>query len=837
MFKIPELLAPAGGMEQLKAAVENGADAVYMGGKLFNARINASNFDDTEMKEAIEYAHLRGVKLYVTMNTLIKDSELSDALGYAVSLYEEGADALIIQDLGFAELVRQHIPDWEIHLSTQGTVYNAEGVRKAKKLGFSRVVLARELSLKEIRKITDENIMDIEVFAHGALCICYSGQCQMSREIGGRSGNRGECAQPCRLPYSIYRDNNGHMKEVSGPAFVLSPKDLCTIEQLGQLSAAGVASLKIEGRMKAPEYVAVVTALYRKYLDLYAKYGEYKVEPSDLRDLAQIFNRGGFTEGYLNGNPKIDLMSGDLSKHEGIYIGKVVSVSPAAGGSAAEKRGYRQRGLVTIQLVQGLSMGDGIEIRNRELSGNLVTFMKRNDKKVNSAGKGELVTVGYIDGTMSPGDQVYKITDKELMQRARGSYEGKSGAEQKALRKMGVSFHFSAGLDKPVSLGATDEEGNTITKKLTDHAEKAITRAITEEAVTAQLSKTGGTPFRVLECTAELEEGISIPLSKINELRRSVLEELEELRKKTRKNSVTINWSLSEINSRTSEKSDSSSPEAEICLYLYQVNKEEKFSTSFKRIYVPYDALLKGFYKDDQRVVPVIPNITKGWHDQNIRKNFDKIVAESAQKGIAVGNIGWIEPFVETGVNVFGDYGLNLYNSMDFLLAEELGIKEAVISHEADLADILKMNFHGVIPEVVLQGKIPVMTSEHCLFAPSSAWPGKTDSSERTEKFRPAKAGGINVWHLPDICPANVVRCSSESEAEGRCLVGDLNLCTCKEEPAEVFLKDRKGQFYPILTNPDDCRSIVLSHKETNLLMSKKDLKKAGIYRFRIYAV
>ncbi|HYE67927.1 MAG TPA: DUF3656 domain-containing protein, partial [Anaerovoracaceae bacterium] len=382
------------------------------------------------------------------------------------------------------------------------------------------------------------------------------------------------------------------------------------------------------------------------------------------------------------------------------------------------------------------------------------------------------------------------ITDKELMQRARATYEGKSGTEQKALRKMGVSFHFSAGLDEPVSLKATDEEGNSIIKVLPDGAEKAITRAITEEAVTAQLNKTGGTPFRVLECTAEIEEGISIPLSKINELRRSALEELEELRKKSRKNSVTINWSLSDINSRTPEESDNRTQEEEICLYLYQVNKEEKFSASFKRIYVPYDAILNGFYKDDQRVVPVIPNITKGWHDQNIRKNFDKIVADSAQRGIAVGNIGWIEPFVEAGVNVFGDYGLNLYNSMDFILAKELGIKEAVISHEADLADILQMNFHGVIPEVVLQGKIPVLTSEHCLFAPSAA------------------------------CP-----------------VGDLNLCACEEEPTDTFLRDRKGQFYPLLTNPDDCRSIILSHKETNMLTSKKDLKKAGIYRFRIYAI
>ncbi|HVI40442.1 MAG TPA: U32 family peptidase, partial [Anaerovoracaceae bacterium] len=727
------------------------------------------------------------------------------------------------------------------------TVYNAEGVRKAKKLGFSRVVLAREMTLEEIREITGENLLDIEVFAHGALCICYSGQCQMSREIGGRSGNRGECAQPCRLPYSVYRENNGSqaslgqkglMQEVSCPAYALSPKDLCTIEQLGQLSEAGVASLKIEGRMKTPEYVAVATGIYRKYLDIYARHGQYKVDSADLQDLNQIFNRGGFTEGYLFGNPKNDLMSGDLSKHQGIYIGKVVKSTNVI------RTGDRQRGLVTIQLDQDLSVGDGIEIRNKELSGNLVTFMKRMDKKADSVKKGELVTVGYIDGMMSPGDKVYKITDKALMLRARASYEGKSGSAEKSLRKMGVSFHFSAGLDRPVSLKATDEEGSSVVKELADRAERALTKAITGEIVTAQLSKTGGTPFKLIECTAEIEEGISVPLSKINELRRSALEELEELSKKSRKNSVKIEWSLSEINGKAGSSKEvepsgvekDTPAQEEIFLYYYQVKEEEHFDPSIKRIYVPYDAILSGFYQDNDRVVPVIPNVTEGWHDQNIRKNFDKIVAASSQKGIAVGNLGWIEPFVTAGVNVFGDYGLNLYNSMDFLLAGELGIKEAVIAHEADPDDILEMDFHGVVPEVVLRGKIPVMTSAYCIFAPSSAWPGKTDSSERTEKFQPAKAGEFPYGTYQTFAFANEVRCASESETEGRCPVGDLNFCGLKEEQAGYFLKDRKGQFYPILTNYADCRSVILSHKDTNLLMKKEELKKAGIYRFRIYA-
>ncbi len=781
MFRIPELLAPAGGMEQLKAAVENGADAVYMGGKRFNARINADNFDTEEMKEAIDYAHLRGVRLYVTMNTLLKDGELSEALEYAAALYSAGADALILQDLGFAALVREHIPGFQLHLSTQGTVYNAEGVKKAGALGFSRVVLARELTLAEIKEITEANSLDVEVFVHGALCICYSGQCQMSREIGGRSGNRGVCAQPCRLPYSIYKGD----KEVSGSVFALSPKDLCTLEQLGRLSEAGVASLKIEGRMKSPEYVAVVTGIYRKYLDLYAKDGHYQVEAADLKDLSQIFNRGGFTEGYLHGNPKKNLMSGDLSKHQGIYIGKVVNAGSTSKKAVYGKTGNRQSGLVNILLSDHLAIGDGIEIRNRELSGNVVTYLKCRDKKVERAVKGELVTVGDIDGSITPGDPVYKITDKALMQRGRASYEGKSGTAEKALRKMGVSFHFSAGLDRPILLKATDEEGNWVKKELTEGVEKALTKAITDEIVIAQLSKTGGTTFRVTACTTELEEGISIPLSKINELRRAALEELEDLRRKGRRNPVTIRWRLPEIDRKvgsiaTSKSAVESAAEEETFLYFYQVNGKENIDSSIRRIYVPYDAILNGLYREDDRVVPVIPNITKGWHDQNIRKNFDKIVATSSKKGIAIGNLGWIEPFVEAGLPVIGDYGLNLFNSMDFLLAGKLGIKEAIISHEVDPEEILVMNFHGVIPEVVLKGKIPLMTSE---YSP----------------------------------------------------VGDLNLCAHNEEQERFSLKDRKGQFYPILTNHSDCGSVILSHKETNLLMWKDDFKKSGIKRFRFY--
>lgn len=293
MDKLPELLSPAGNMESLKAAVENGADAVYMGGRGFNARRNAANFGDEELREAIGYAHARGVNAYVTMNTLVSDAEMPEAVDAAGRMYGAGADALIVQDLGFASVLRKHLPDLPLHLSTQGTVYSAEGIRALEPLGFSRVILARELSLDDIRRTAEMSPVPVEVFAHGALCVCYSGQCLMSSFIGCRSGNRGLCAQPCRLPY-----------ELSGAkGYLLSPKDLCALELLPELACAGIAALKVEGRMKSPEYVATAARVYRKYLELLAAGGEYRVDKDDIGDLLLAFDRGGFSTGYLRGNP------------------------------------------------------------------------------------------------------------------------------------------------------------------------------------------------------------------------------------------------------------------------------------------------------------------------------------------------------------------------------------------------------------------------------------------------------------------------------------------------------------------------------------------------------
>lgn len=309
--KRAELLAPAGSFASLKAAVAAGADAVYMGGARFGARAYAQNADQDEMIAAIEYAHLHGCRLYMTVNTLFKENELGELYEYLLPYYKAGLDGVIVQDLGVLSFIREHFPGIELHASTQMTITSVYGAKELKRLGCCRVVPAREVSLEEIRRIYDETGMDIETFVHGALCYCYSGQCLMSSLIGGRSGNRGRCAQPCRLPYRVYGQENGTAVNKENQKCVLSMKDLCTLDILPQILEAGVFSLKIEGRMKSPRYTAGVVRIYRKYLDRYLEYGSegYYVEPEDKKELLDLFDRGGFTSGYYTRHNGRDMIA------------------------------------------------------------------------------------------------------------------------------------------------------------------------------------------------------------------------------------------------------------------------------------------------------------------------------------------------------------------------------------------------------------------------------------------------------------------------------------------------------------------------------------------------
>lgn len=598
-----ELLAPAGGMNQLLAAVENGADAVYLGGKLFNARINATNFTMEEMKEGIEYAHLRNVKIYVTMNVLIKDEELEEAVDYAATLYQMGIDGIILQDIGLADALRKTLPDLPLHFSTQGTVYNASGVRTAVKLGFKRVVLARELTIEEIRTIASEQLCELEVFVHGALCMCYSGQCHLSRAIGGRSANRGECAQPCRLPY---QDENG----VEG--YHLSPRDLCAIDHLGALTEAGVSSFKIEGRMKSAEYVATVTRIYRKYLDLALRGKAYTVEAKDREDLLQAFNRGGFTTGYLLGQPGQKLLSGRIPKHQGVLVGKVLARP-------------KVKDMVDISYSAELSLGDGIEIHGKEISSNILTYIKKGAK--------QRARIGDFRGDIKAGDLIYRTSSKLLIEQAKGSYLPEA---RKEWRTIPVGMRFYAAPDEFPSLQIWEGEHH-VTVTGDTRCETAVNRSLDSETITRQLSKTGGTPFLPSKIDIELGENTSMPLSALNQMRRQATDKLVQLK----------------ANGRT--------------IPNYKMPK--------------YPALLDGLEPNLPEDILVLPAITKGKEDVWIAENM-------TTDSVLVNNLGWIEELLGNGKKVFAGPGINIYNGAAVQALRNIGVIPAAASYEASLHNV-----------------------------------------------------------------------------------------------------------------------------------------------------
>ncbi len=322
-----ELLAPVGDFECLKASIQNGADAIYLGTSSFSARAGEKNFNLDSLEEVINYAKLRNVSVHLALNTLIKNSEFAEALTIAKFAYEAGVDAIIVQDYGLCSFLLEHLPDLPIHASTQMSIHNLEGVKELESLGFSRVVLARELSINEIEFISNNTNIELETFIHGALCMSYSGQCLMSSMIGARSGNRGRCAQSCRLPYELIDKNNNCLDK----GYLLSPKDLCGLDFIPNLIDIGVTSLKIEGRLKSPEYVAIVTSIYRKYIDLAYSNSKYEVDENDIKKLMQVFNRGGFSNGHLSADANTELVFKDKPNNMGIYIGNVSKYNATKG--------------------------------------------------------------------------------------------------------------------------------------------------------------------------------------------------------------------------------------------------------------------------------------------------------------------------------------------------------------------------------------------------------------------------------------------------------------------------------------------------------------------------
>ncbi len=500
MLPVPELLAPAGSLECVRAAVCAGADAVYFGGKAFNARAGAANLSPDEIKEAVAFAHLYGARCYLTLNILVKESEWEELCAYVCSLRESGLDALIVQDLGVASLVRRVWPEVELHASTQMAVHDADGALLLKRLGFSRVVLARELSLSEIAQIRQKAQVELEVFAHGALCCSYSGRCYLSSFHGGRSGNRGQCAGACRLPYRL----EGRV------GYPMNLKDLCAADELKALAEAGVGSLKLEGRMKGVPYVTGVTATYRKLLDRYAQSGQTPSLSDEGRTvLEQLFNRGSFTDGYLNAD-KSDMLAPSTPKHQGVKIGTVKSV-----------RG----GLVSLRPTSPLAPGDVLELRPEEGSSGCSTGCSTEGSaqgfptvRVAASMLKEERLEFKIKEKIHPGTSVFRLVDTALNERMT---ELAHTAPQLPLELKASLF-----VGRPAQLSARC--GTVSLSEQGAEVQAAASSPLTEESVARALQKTGDSPFTLSSFELKLDDMAFMPVSQLNALRRKTFEALEE---------------------------------------------------------------------------------------------------------------------------------------------------------------------------------------------------------------------------------------------------------------------------------------------------------------------
>ncbi len=539
-LRIPELLAPAGDWECAKAAVENGADAIYFGLEKFNARMRAHNFTAADLPRLMEFLHRRGVRGYVTFNTLVFANELEDAEQYLRSIIAAGVDAAIVQDVGICRLIRKLSPDFPIHASTQMTVTSAAGVEFAKELGCNLVVLARECSIAEIEKIRErESIqssvfsvqsegspapsMPLEVFVHGALCVAYSGQCLTSESLGGRSANRGECAQACRMPYELVSD--GQTVPLGDKRYLLSPQDLSGLEVLPDLVRSGVASLKIEGRLKTPEYVANITRVYRKALeDLRqpeAKQSSKTDSPTDARyDLEMGFSRGLYT-GWFRGINNQELAHARFGKKRGVYLGSVKRVLNES---------------VMLKLEAPLKLGDGLVFDagqpDQKEEGGRVYEIQPVNRGAQTPPTGTLgdVILKFAHGHLNfsrirEGDKIWKTDDPELNRRLRQTFAGEKPQFQ---RPVDVEVHGVSG--KPLTLIMRDEIGHVVQLDSEMPLEPAQKQPLTTDRLRDQLGRLGGTPFKLGNLHNHLEGDVIVPMSELNRLRRDAAQQLETLK-------------------------------------------------------------------------------------------------------------------------------------------------------------------------------------------------------------------------------------------------------------------------------------------------------------------
>ena len=720
-----EILAPAGSMECLKAAIAAGADAVYTGGALFGARAYAHNLTEEELLEAIDYVHLHGRRLYLTVNTLIKDREMEKQMyDYLLPYYRQGLDAVIVQDIGLFRFIRKHFPDLPIHASTQMTLTGVDGAKFLEKEGAQRIVTSRELSMAEVKKIADETELEIESFVHGALCYCYSGQCLFSSFIGGRSGNRGQCAQPCRL---LYRT-----PEAKRPQYLLSLKDICTLELIPEMIESGIYSFKIEGRMKKPEYAAAVAFQYRKYADLYLKYYEecpaeedpaayamkkYRVREEDRQMLLDLYNRGGFHTGYYHTQNGREMISLNRPNHAGVPAVKVLA-----------KKGRN----VTAKALTDLYPQAFIELpmrKGREKADNYTCK--------DAVRKGMNVQIPVFADTPFKRDEIWMRTrNSTLIDTLREEF-----VNGKIKERICGTFRLYPQEKATLTVKCRDAEITVAGEK----AQEALSQPMSRERIEKQLRKTGNTEFEFSFLKAEIGEKVFLPMQSLNELRREALETLEKvICEKYRRSG--------EVKDPEEDKTELSMEEEVLSGWTASVRTAEQMEVILEeeaigRIYVDCTMFPRIWEKDSyvewitkvhaagKEIYLVMPYIFRERTRRQYEAAYNRIFG-AGWDGILIANYESFAFLKEHGYTgrIMTDYNLYEFNQESRKFWKEKGVFEFTAPVELTERELQDLRVKD--GEVIVYGYLPMMISAGCIQKTTRGCLKKSGQTTITDRYR-----------------------------------------------------------------------------------------------------
>ena len=720
-----EILAPAGSMECLKAAIAAGADAVYTGGALFGARAYAHNLTEEELLEAIDYVHLHGRRLYLTVNTLIKDREMEKQMyDYLLPYYRQGLDAVIVQDIGLFRFIRKHFPDLPIHASTQMTLTGVDGAKFLEKEGAQRIVTSRELSMAEVKKIADETELEIESFVHGALCYCYSGQCLFSSFIGGRSGNRGQCAQPCRL---LYRT-----PEAKRPQYLLSLKDICTLELIPEMIESGIYSFKIEGRMKKPEYAAAVAFQYRKYADLYLKYYEecpaeedpaayamkkYRVREEDRQMLLDLYNRGGFHTGYYHTQNGREMISLNRPNHAGVPAVKVLA-----------KKGRN----VTAKALTDLYPQDIIELpmrKGREKADNYTCK--------DAVRKGMNVQIPVFADTPFKRDEIWmRIRNSTLIDTLREEF-----VNGKIKERICGTFRLYPQEKATLTVKCRDAEITVAGEK----AQEALSQPMSRERIEKQLRKTGNTEFEFSFLKAEIGEKVFLPMQSLNELRREALETLEKvICEKYRRSG--------EVKDPEEDKTELSMEEEILSGWTASVRTAEQMEVILEeeaigRIYADCTMFPRIWEKDSyvewitkvhaagKEIYLVMPYIFRERTRKQYEAAYNRIFG-AGWDGILIANYESFAFLKEHGYTgrIMTDYNLYEFNQESRKFWKEKGVFEFTAPVELTERELQDLRVKD--GEVIVYGYLPMMISAGCIQKTTRGCLKKSGQTTITDRYR-----------------------------------------------------------------------------------------------------